>query len=106
MIITLTDENFESEVLESDLPVLVDFWSSWCPPCRLMEPIIEELAKEFSGKVKIGKLNVDEAPKAAQEHGIMSIPTIKIFKNGEVAEEMVGLRSKKELAKKLGKFVE
>lgn len=101
MAVTLTDENFKSEVLESDIPVLVDFWAPWCPPCQLLGPIIEELAEEFFGKIKVGKLNVDEAPKTAQRYSIMSIPTLKIFKGGEVIEEMVGLRSKEEIARKL-----
>ena len=97
-----TNKNFQKEVLESKVPVLVDFWASWCGPCRMMAPIIEELEKEFKGKeVKIGKLNVDENEKIAQQYHIMSIPTIIIFKNGKPVEQMVGVRGKEELAKKI-----
>jgi thioredoxin 1 len=97
-----TNKNFQKEVLESKVPVLVDFWASWCGPCRMMAPIIEELEKEFKGKeVKIGKLNVDEDEKIAQQYHIMSIPTIIIFKNGRPVEQMVGVRGKEELAKKI-----
>jgi len=99
MVLTLTGENFKTEVLDAELPVLVDFWAPWCPPCRLLGPIVEEFAEEFSGRVKVGKLNVDEAPIIAQEYNIMSIPTLKFFRDGHVVSELVGLRSKDELRK-------
>ena len=97
----VTDANFDQEVLQSDLPVLVDFWAPWCGPCKLMAPIIEELAKEFEGKAKVVKLNVDENPQTAQKYGIMSIPTLIIFKNGQIAEQLIGLRPKEEISQRL-----
>lgn len=97
MEVTLTDENFEKEVLKSEIPVLVDFWAQWCAPCLVMGPIIEEIAKDFEGKIKVGKLNVDENPATAQKYGIMGIPTLMIFKDGKVVERIVGLRPKKVL---------
>ena len=92
--IVLSDANFEQEVLKSALPVLVDFWAEWCGPCRTLSPIIEELAKEYSGKVKVGKVNVDQCPGTAGQYGIRGIPTILFFKGGSVAEQTVGLQSK------------
>lgn len=96
--IILTEATFENEVIKSDLPVLVDFWATWCGPCRMIAPIIEEIAKEYEGKVKVGKVNVDEQSALAAKYGIMSIPTLILFKNGEIAEKMVGLRSKEQIA--------
>ena len=81
-----TDQNFDQEVLKSDKPVLVDFWAPWCGPCQAMGPIIDELAKEFEGKAKVGKLNVDENSKIAQDFAVMSIPSLKIFKDGKIFE--------------------
>lgn len=98
-----TDQNFEAEVLKSNKPVLVDFWAPWCGPCQMMGPIINELIKEFGEKVKVGKLNVEENKETASQYGIMSIPAIKIFKNGEVAKEFVGVQNKETLAEELGK---
>ncbi len=92
--LTFTDENFDSEVLQSRIPVLVDFWAPWCAPCRIVSPIIEELAKEYEGKLKIGKLNVDENPKAAQNFSVMSIPTVILFKGGKPGKTMIGAQSK------------
>lgn len=92
--IVLTEENFESEVLNSDIPVLVDFWATWCGPCRMIAPIVEEIANEYSGKVKIGKVNVDDAESVAMKYGISSIPTLMLFKDGKVVETAVGYRSK------------
>ncbi|HZJ18076.1 MAG TPA: thioredoxin [Patescibacteria group bacterium] len=92
--IKLTDQNFEEEVLKAKTPVLVDFWAEWCMPCRVIAPVIEELAKEYEGKVKVGKLNVDENGNTAQSFGIMSIPSIYIFKDGKPVKTMVGAQSK------------
>ncbi len=102
MELVITEENFEKEVLKSDAPVLVDFWAPWCGPCKIMGPIIEEVAKELEGKpVKIGKMNVDDNPETPGKFGIMSIPTIIIFKNGEAVEQMVGVQAKEKLIEKL-----
>jgi thioredoxin 1 len=88
-----TDDNFESEVLGSDQPVLVDFWAEWCAPCRLLTPIIEELASELGESAKIGKLHVDENPQTAARYQISSIPSVLVFKDGELAETLVGVQS-------------
>ena len=95
--INATDENFKQEILESDLPVLVDFWAAWCGACRMVAPVLEEIAGEYQGKLKVCKLNVDEAPEAASRYGIMSIPTLAIFKDGKVVDKMVGALPKSEL---------
>lgn len=95
--IQLTDQNFEQEVLRADLPVLVDFWASWCGPCRMLAPVIAEIAEEYAGKVKVGKVNVDEQPNLANRYGIASIPTVMLFKNGEVVSTSLGYRPKNEL---------
>ena len=92
--VIVTDDNFESEVLKSDIPVLVDFWAQWCMPCKMIAPILAEIAEEFDGKVKIAKIDVDAAPKLAQEYKVISIPTLKIFKDGEVVNEFVGAGSR------------
>ena len=97
----LTDKNFEEEVLKSSIPVLVDFWAEWCAPCRVLAPIVEELAGELQGKMKVAKLNVDEAQDLAGEYEVMSIPTILIFKNGEPVEQMVGVMPKAQLLAKI-----
>ena len=105
MELTLTNENFESEILNSDIPAAVDFWASWCGPCKMVAPVIEELAREYSGKVKIGKVNVDEEAELAVKYGIVSIPTVLIFKNGEVAEKLVGAQSQDEYEDAIDKYI-
>ena len=97
MEIKLSTENFEKEVLKSEKPVLVDFYADWCGPCNAMAPVIEELAKELEGKVKVGKINVDENPDIAVEYNVMSITTLIVFKNGKEEKRLVGLRNKEEL---------
>ena len=99
--IALTDDNFSREVLSADTPVLVDFWAAWCGPCRMVAPIVEELAKEYAGKAKICKLNVDDAQKTAGEYGIRSIPTMLIFKDGMVADQVIGAVPKSQITVKL-----
>ena len=96
-LVTITDQNFQSEVLASDLPVLIDFWAPWCGPCRAIAPVVEELAKEYKGKVKIGKMDVDDNQDTAAKYGVMSIPMLLLFKNGQVAEKIVGAVPKMKL---------
>lgn len=103
--ITVTDANFDNEVLKSELPTLVDFWAAWCGPCRMQDPIVDEIARELEGKVKIGKLNVDENPTTAQKFGVMSIPTLMIFKNGTVVKQFIGVQSKETLKGELSKLI-
>ena len=98
-IVALSTETFNQEVLHSDLPVLVDFWASWCGPCRMLSPIVDEIGTELEGKIKIGKVNVDEEPALAASYGVMSIPTLILFKEGNVAGSSVGVRPKAELMK-------
>jgi len=100
-LLHLKDGNFKKEVLESELPVLVDFWAPWCGPCKMIAPHLEELAKEYDKKIKIGKINIDEDSKTATQFGIMSIPTLIFFKNGKAAEQVVGALTKPELKKKI-----
>ncbi len=100
-LLHLSDTNFKKEVLESNLPVLVDYWAPWCGPCKMIAPVIEELAKEYEGKFKIGKLNVDDSPKTATHYGIMSIPTLIFFKHGKVMDQAVGVLNKLELKRKI-----
>ena len=99
MEIHLNDENFKKEVLESEELVLVDFWAPWCMPCRMLAPTIEEIGEEMDGKVKVCKMNVDENVQYPQEYGIMSIPTVMLFKDGQVVETMIGLQPKEEIVK-------
>lgn len=97
----LSDNTFESEVLKADQPVLVDFWAPWCGPCRMIAPMVEELASEYAGAVKVAKINIDDSPNSAQAYGISSIPTLLIFKNGEVVDRFVGVRPKSQLQEAL-----
>ncbi len=99
--LAVNDENFAAEVLESDTPVLVDFWAAWCGPCRMVAPIVEELAQEYSGRVKVRKMDVDESQKYAAQFGIRSIPTLLIFKDGKVAGQVIGAVPKQQIQAKL-----
>jgi len=105
-VVVLTDDNWKTEVTESDRPVLVDFWAEWCPPCRLIAPSIDALATAYSGRAKVGKLNVDENPGVAQAFGIRSIPTLLVFKGGEVAEQQIGAVPQPRIAEMLEKQLE
>ena len=96
-----TDQNFENEVLQSDKPVLVDFWAEWCMPCRMLTPTIEKLAKDYNGKVKVGKLDTDANRDVAMKYSISAIPTVILFKNGQVAQKFVGLRGEKDFKEAL-----
>lgn len=104
MSMEFKDDNFEQEVIKSAKPVLVDFWAPWCGPCQVMGPIIEELAKELNDKVKIGKMNVDENPETAGKFGIMSIPTLKVFKDGKAVKDFIGVQAKETLKAELEKI--
>ncbi len=105
MEIKVTKENFESEVLQSNIPVLVDFWAEWCGPCKVLGPVISELAEEYDGKFKVGKLDVDAEPELAQQFNVMSIPTMKFFKNGQVVGEIVGAAPKPTIVQELEKHI-
>ncbi|MCZ6919720.1 MAG: thioredoxin [Rickettsia endosymbiont of Ixodes persulcatus] len=101
----VTDSSFEKEVLESDLPVLVDFLAEWCGPCKMLTPIIDEISKELQGKVKVVKMNIDENPNTPSEYGIRSIPTIMLFKNGEQKDTKIGLQQKSSLLDWINKYI-
>ena len=103
-VVVLTDSNFDEEVINSSTPVLVDFWAEWCQPCRMISPVVEEIAGEFAGKVKVGKVNVDQNQTTAGKFGITSIPTLLFFKGGEPVDRVVGLQSKDQLVKIIDKI--
>lgn len=105
MEIEATDANFEQEVLKSDLPVLVDFGATWCGPCKMIEPVVKEIADEYDGKLKVVKVNVDNCPEAAGSNGVMSIPTLKFFKNGKEINSLIGAQSKESLKEQIEKLL-
>lgn len=100
--IRITQNNFAAEVIGSDIPVLIDFWAEWCGPCRMIAPAVEEIANEYAGKIKVGKINVDEEQQLAMQFGISSIPTLVLIKDGKIAETAVGYRTKEQIEKMLG----
>lgn len=100
-VLTITEENFEQEVLNSEVPVLIDFWAAWCAPCRMIAPTIDELADEFGGKVKVGKVNVDEQPELASAFRVMSIPTVALTKGNEVIMQSIGVKPKDALKQEI-----
>jgi thioredoxin 1 len=104
-LMQVTDANFEESVVRSSTPVVLDFWAPWCGPCRMMEPVLEEAAAEWSGKIQVGKVNVDENPATAQKYDILSIPTLLVFKDGEVVKKLVGAMPKKRLSEELAPWV-
>jgi thioredoxin 1 len=104
-LVHMTDAGFEESVLKSDLPVVLDFWAPWCGPCRMMEPVLEEIAVEYAGKIVVGKLNVDENPKTATEYDILSIPTLLVFSGGKIVKKLVGAMPKKRLIEELAPLI-
>jgi len=103
--IELTDSNFQAEVIKADTPVLIDFWAEWCGPCKIIAPVVEEIATEYQGKLKVGKVDVDNNQQVAMQFGIRSIPTLLIFKGGKVVDQVVGAVPKKMLVEKIAKHV-
>ncbi|HDM09594.1 MAG: thioredoxin [Deltaproteobacteria bacterium] len=104
-LLKVTDDNFEQEIINSDIPALVDFWAEWCGPCKMVSPIVEELAKEYDGKVKVGEMNVDENRQTPVKYGIRAIPTLILFKNGNVAQTIVGAQPKSAIEEELKKLL-
>lgn len=104
-IVELSPSNFEEEVIGSEIPVLVDFWAPWCMPCKMMEPVIEAMAKRFEGRIKVGKVNTDDHPSIASRYNVFGIPTVILFKNGQEIERVVGFISEKALASKVEPFL-
>ncbi len=98
-VLEFKDDEFDSQVINANTPTMVDFWADWCAPCKMIAPAVEQLASEYAGRLRVGKLNVDENPKTATRFGIRGIPTLLIFKEGDVVEQIVGVRSKKDLQK-------
>ena len=101
MALEITTSNFQSEVVESDVPVLVDFWAEWCGPCRAVAPVVEDLAKEYEGRIKVAKLDIDAEPALASQFGVLSIPTIALFKDGQVVQQSIGAKPKDRLVRDL-----
>lgn len=99
--VTITDDNFETEVMKSDIPVLIDFWAVWCGPCKIIAPIVDELANEYEGKIKVGKLDVDENQNTSVKFGVRSIPTLLLFKDGKVQDTIIGAVGKNQIVQKL-----
>lgn len=103
--IIITEENFDSEVLHSDLPVLVDFWAEWCPPCKMLSPVIDDIAARFEGRLKVGKINVDEQGLLAAQYSVVNIPTLLLFKDGQAQPPLIGYRPAEEIESFLDPFV-
>lgn len=104
-IVEITDKNFEAEVLKSEMPVLVDFWAAWCGPCRAIAPVIDEIASEYKGKIKVGKCNVDENPQTPSRYGIRAIPTLIFFKNGNVVDQITGAVGKSQISAVIDRLI-
>ncbi len=105
MEIIVNDNSFEADVIQSDLPVLIDFWAPWCGPCRMVAPVVEALAKKYAGRLKVGKVNVDESPVVANRYGIRGIPTLMIFKDGKMVDQMVGVQPQSSLEAKVEQYL-
>lgn len=103
--ITITDDNFETEVLNSEIPVLIDFWAVWCGPCKIIAPVVEQIAEEYDGKIKVGKLDVDDNQQTSIKFGVRSIPTILIFKSGQVKETIIGAVAKQQIIQKVNAVI-